>query len=76
MLNAILQLTRKQLSTSAEMQEQRAYLISPEEGSFYGFLTRNNCCEFLALYGVIGQSVIQSFLKTPVFGALLSQLAG
>ena len=50
----------------------RAYLFSPEEGSCYVFSTRNNCCEFLAFYGVISQSVIQSFLKTPVCGASLS----
>ena len=37
------------------------------------FSTRNNCCEFLAFYGVITQSVIQSFLKTLVCGASLSQ---
>ena len=36
------------------------------------FSTRNNCCEFLVFYGVITQSVIQSFLKTPVCGASLS----
>ena len=36
------------------------------------FSTRNNCCEFLAFYGVITQSVLQSFLKTPVCGASLS----
>ena len=28
-------------------------------------------CEFLASYGVITQSVIQSFLKTPVCGACI-----
>ena len=50
----------------------RAYLFSPDEGSCYIFSTRNNCCEFLASYGVISQSVIQSFLKTPVCGASLS----
>ena len=36
------------------------------------FSTRNNCCEFLAFYGVNTQSVVQSFLKTPVCGASLS----
>ena len=36
------------------------------------FSTRNNCCEFFAFYGVIIQSVTQSFLKTPVCGASLS----
>ena len=36
------------------------------------FLTWNNCCEFLAFYGDITQSVIQSFLKTSVCGASLS----
>ena len=39
----------------------RAYLFSPEEGSCYVFSTRNNCCELLAFYGVITQSVIQSW---------------
>ena len=38
----------------------RAYLFSAEEGSCYVFSTRNNSCEFLAFYGVITQSVIQS----------------
>ena len=52
----------------------RVYLFSPEEGSCYVFLTRNNCCEFLTFFGVITQSVIQSFLKTPVCGASLSIL--
>ena len=37
------------------------------------FSTRNNCCEFLGFYGVNTQSVIQSFLKTPVCGASLTQ---
>ena len=50
----------------------RAYLFSPDEGSCCIFSTRNNCCEFLASYGVIIQSVIQSYLKTPVCGASLS----
>ena len=50
----------------------RAYLFSPEEGLGYVFPTQNNCCEFLAFYGVITQSVIQPFLKTPVCGASLS----
>ena len=37
------------------------------------FSTRNNCySEFLAFYSVITQSVIQSFLKTPICGASLS----
>ena len=36
------------------------------------FSTRNNCCEFLAFYGVNTQSIIQSFLKTTVCGASLS----
>ena len=36
------------------------------------FSTQNNCCEFLAFYGVNTQSVIESFLKTPVCGASLS----
>ena len=55
---------RKQLSTSAEMQQK---------GRATFFSTRNNCCEFLAFYGVITQSDIQSFLKTPVCGTSLSQ---
>ena len=68
---------RKQVSTSAEgtlllLFGTRAYLFSPEEGSCYVFSTRNNCCEFLAFYGVVTQSVTQSFLKTPVCGASLS----
>ena len=50
----------------------RAYLFSPDEGLCYIFSTRNNCCEILASYGVIIQSVIQPFLKTPVSGASLS----
>ena len=33
---------------------------------------RNNYCEFLASYGIIFQSVIKPFFKTPVFGAPLS----
>ena len=45
----------------------RAYLFSPDEG--YIFLTRNNCCESLASYDVIIQSVFQSYLKAPVCGA-------
>ena len=52
----------------------RAYLFSPHEGSCYIFSTRNNCCEFLASYGVFIQSVTQSFLKTPVCGASLTHL--
>ena len=30
----------------------RSYLFSPDERSCYIFSTRNNCCEFLASYGV------------------------
>ena len=52
--------------------DTRVYLFSPDKGSSYVFLTRNNCCEFLASYGVIFQSVIKSYFKTPVFGARLS----
>ena len=37
------------------------YLFSPEEGSCYVFSIRNNCCEYLASYGAIIQSVIQSY---------------
>ena len=44
------------------------------KGTCHTFSTRNNCCEFLASYGVNIQSVIQSYLKTPVFGASLSYL--
>ena len=52
----------------------RAYLFSPEEGSCYVFSTRNNCCKFLASDGVIFQSVIKLFFKTPVFGAPLTSI--
>ena len=45
-----------------------AHLFLSDKGSYCVFLTRNNCCEFLASYGVIIQSVIQSFLKVPVCG--------
>ena len=38
-----------------------AYLLSPDEGLCYVFSTRNNCCEFLALYGDTFQSVIKSY---------------
>ena len=38
----------------------RAYPFSPDVGSYYIFSTRNNCCEFLASYDVIIQSVVQS----------------
>ena len=34
-----------------------AYLSSTDEGSCYVFMTRNNCCEFLAYYGVNLQNV-------------------
>ena len=51
-----------------------ALVLSPEERSCYVFSTLNSCCEFLAFYGVITQSVIQSFLKTPVCGASFSQM--
>ena len=37
----------------------------------YVAVTRNNCCEFLAFHGITFQSVIKSFFKMPVFGALL-----
>ena len=43
---------QKQVSTSAEMIGTCAYLFSPDEGSCYIFSTWNNCCEFLASYGV------------------------
>ena len=36
-----------------------AYLFSPEEGSCYIFSTRNNCCEFLAYYGVIQSFAVE-----------------
>ena len=42
------------------------------EGSCYILSTRNNCCKFLAYYGVIIQSVTQSFLLMPVCGASLT----
>ena len=41
----------------------RAYLFSPEEGSWYVFSTRINCCEFLASDGVIFQNVTKTFFK-------------
>ena len=47
----------------------RAYLFSPEEGLYYIFSTENSCCMFLASYGVILQSDIQPYFKTPVCGA-------
>ena len=50
----------------------RAYLFSPDKGSWYVFPTGNNCCEFLASYYVIILSVTQSFLKMPVCGASLT----
>ena len=40
----------------------RAYLLSPDEGSCYDFSTGNNCCEFLASYGIIFQNNIKSSL--------------
>ena len=49
----------------------RAY-FSLDKGSCYFFSTRNNCHEFLVPYGVINQSFILSYLKTPVCGASLS----
>ena len=39
------------------------------KGSCCAFSTRNNCCEFLASYGVNFQSDTNSYLKTPVFCA-------
>ena len=48
----------------------RAYLFSPEQGSCYTFLTRNNCCKFLTSYVII-QRITQSFLKMPVCGVML-----
>ena len=44
----------------------RAYLFSPDKGSCYVFLTRHNCCYFLASYGVFFQTFIKSF-KNLVF---------
>ena len=41
----------------------RAYLFSPEEGSCYVFTTRNNCCEFLAFYGVIQSKPRSAYLR-------------
>ena len=35
------------------------------------FSTRNNCCEFLAFYGIVLQSDIQLYFETPVCGAPL-----
>ena len=50
----------------------RVYLFLPDERPCYVFSTQNNCCELLASYGVIIQSAIQSYLKTPICGASLS----
>ena len=52
----------------------RAYMFSPDEVSCYIFSTQNNCCEFLASYGIIIQSIIQSLLKTAVCVASLSYI--
>ena len=41
----------------------RAYLLSPDEVSCYVFSTQNDCCEFLASYGVIFQSVIKPMMR-------------
>ena len=49
-------------------------ILIPDKWSCYEFSTRNNCCEFLAFYGVIVQSVIQSYLKMLVRGASSSYL--
>ena len=65
-------LTENVFSTLALYFSTRAYLFSPEEGSCYVFSYWNNCCEFLATYGVIFQSDIQSYFKAPVPGAPLS----
>ena len=57
---------RKQVSTSAKTLllhfGTHAYMFLPDEGSCYVFLTRNSWCEFLASYGVIILSVIQSII--------------
>ena len=45
----------------------RAYLFSPNKGSCYVSSTRNNCCEFLASYGV----TFHSFKKSYFSGYLL-----
>ena len=50
----------------------RLYLSSPDEGLCFFFSIRNNCCEFLASYGVILQNDIQPYFKTPVCGAPFS----
>ena len=39
----------------------RSNLFLPDKGPCFVFLTQSNCCEFLAAYGVIFQSDIQSF---------------
>ena len=44
----------------------RAYLFSPDEKSCYIFSTQNNCCKFLAPYGVILQSDFHPYFKTSV----------
>ena len=40
-----------------------AYLFLSDEGSCFLFSIQNNCCEFLASYGII-QSAIQSYFLT------------
>ena len=44
-----------------------AYLFSPDEGSCYVFSTWNNCCKFLASYGVTFQSIIKPLHKYLLF---------
>ena len=45
----------------------RAYLFPPDKGSCYIFSTQNNCCEFLASYGVILQSDIHPYINKSQF---------
>ena len=66
------QLFRVEKTYVAVTFRTRAYLFSPEEGSCYICSTRNNCCKFLASYGVILPSNSQTYFKTPVCGAPFS----
>ena len=74
---------RKQVSTSAEMLQQRtftftlqlhfgtrAYLFSLDEGSCYSFSARNNCCEFLASYGIIFKKIFNYNVRRVTLAAI------
>ena len=43
--------------------QHSCFPVFPDEGSCYVFLAENNCCEFLAFYGLFFQSVINHFSK-------------